>query len=314
MRIFVSHDLPEEALSRLKTAGSVTVGPGLLSGIYSKESTEWNALVTLLSDRVDAALLERSPRVELVANIAVGVDNIDLDACKARGVRVTNTPGVLTEATADFAFGLMLAAARRIVEGDRIVRAGEFPPWRLDALVGARVHNATLGIIGLGRIGQAVARRARGFGMRVLYAKRTRLTPDLEHALLATWVPLEEIFRASDFVSVHLPLTPETHHIVSRERLLSMKTGSVLVNTSRGGCVDEAALAAALENGPLGAAGLDVFEREPSIEKNILKRNNVVVTPHIASADRAARQAMAALAVDNVLAWAKGGPLPSPVF
>jgi glyoxylate reductase len=228
-------------------------------------------------------------------------------------VTVTNTPGVLTEATADLAFGLMIAAARRIAEGDRTVRAGEFPAWRPVTFLGAPVSGATLGIVGMGRIGGALARRARGFGMRVLYTQRRRLPVELERALLATFVELGALFRESDFVSVHCPLTEETRHIVSRDRLRSMKPSSVLVNTSRGGCVDEAALAEALETGPPGAAGLDVFENEPHPNENLLKRNNVVLTPHIGSADRRTREAMARLAVDNVLAFSRGEELPTPV-
>jgi glyoxylate reductase len=312
MRIFVSDDLPGDAVDRLRAVGTVDVGGGIGGTLFSKYSTEYNYLVTLLTDRIDGALLDRAPNVRLVANVAVGVDNIDLDACKARGVRVTNTPGVLTEATADLAFGLLLAAARRIAEADRTVRAGVFPPWRPATFLGAPVHGTVLGILGFGRIGQAVARRARGFGMKVLYAQRTRVSPDIERALVATWVSVDDLFTRSDFVSVHVPLTKETHHIVSRARISSMKPGSVLVNTSRGPCVDEAALAEALE-GHLGAAGLDVFENEPVVHHDLLKRHNVVLTPHIASADRTAREAMARLAVDNVLAFLRGAPLPTPV-
>lgn len=314
MRVFVSSDLPGDALAALRASCDVTVGGGVAGELFSKDAGEWRALVTLLTDRIDALLLSRAPRVELVANVAVGVDNVDLAACRARGVRVTNTPGVLTEATADLAFGLLIAAARRIAEGDRAVRAGSFPPWTPTAFLGAPVHGATLGVLGMGRIGQAVARRARGFGMRVLYAQRTRLAPELERALGATWTPtVDALFAACDFVSVHCPLTPETRHIVSRARLRSMKAGSVLVNTARGPCVDEAALAEALERGPLAAAGVDVFEDEPHVHENLLKRTNVVLTPHVASADRRTREAMARMAVDNVLAFARGEPLPTPV-
>ena len=281
-------------------------------GSIDRDLSSYDAIITLLSDRVDAALLDRAPRLKLVANVAVGVDNIDLDACKARNVRVTNTPGVLTEATADLAFGLLIAAARRIAEGDRSVRAGTFPAWRPTTFLGTPVNGTTLGILGMGRIGGAMARRARGFGMRLVYHQRRRLPEELERALLASFVTLDELFRASDFVSVHCPLTDETRHIVSRERLASMKPGSILVNTSRGGCVDEAALAEALESG-LGGAGLDVFEDEPRVDENILKRLNVVLTPHIASADRRTREAMSSLAVDNVLSQVQAHDLLTPV-
>lgn len=313
MRVFVSTGLPGDALDALRAAHDVVVGDGVGGQIFSKECADADALVALLTDRVDAALLARCPRLAIVANVAVGVDNVDLEACRARGVRVTNTPGVLTEATADLAFGLLLAAARRVAEGDRRVRAGDFPPWTPTTMLGVPVFGATLGIVGLGRIGRAMARRARGFGMHVLYAQRTRLAPELERALGATFTSVDALFASADFVSLHCPLTPETRHLASRARLASMRPGSVLVNTSRGPCVDEAALADALERGPLAAAGLDVFEDEPRVHENLLKRENVVLTPHIASADRRTREAMARAAIDNVLAFGAGRPLPSAV-
>lgn len=307
MRVLVTSELPGDAIERLRAAAEVETGS------IDRDLSTFDALVTLLSDRIDDALLERAPRVRLIAQVAVGVDNIDLEACKRRGVSVTNTPGVLTEATADLAFGLLIAAARRIAEGDRTIRAGTFPSWRPTTFLGAPVHGSTLGILGMGRIGGAVARRARGFGMRVVYAQRTRLPENLERALLATFVSTDDLFRSADFVSVHCPLTAETRHVVSRSRLASMKPGSILVNTSRGGCVDEAALADALASGPLGAAGLDVFEDEPTVHDNLLKRANVVLTPHIASADRRTREAMASLAIDNVLARTHADDLLTPV-
>lgn len=307
LRVLVTHPLPGDALDRLRAACDVVVG-GL-----EQDLATFDALVTLLTDRVDAALLRRAPRVRVVANVAVGVDNVDLAACRARGVRVTNTPEVLTEATADLAFGLLLAAARRIAEGDRAIRSGGFPPWTPTTFLGAPVFGASLGILGMGRIGAAVARRARGFGMRVFYTQRTRLSRGLERALLSTFVSPDDLFGRCDFVSVHCPLTDETRHVVSAARLRSMKPGSVLINTARGGCVDEAALAAALLGGPLAAAGLDVFEHEPRVHPDLLKRDNVVMTPHVASADRRTREAMARLAADNVAAFARGAPLLSPV-
>jgi glyoxylate reductase len=307
VKVLVTSELPGDAIARLRAMLEVEVGS------IDRDLSSYGALVTLLSDRIDGPLLDRAPNVRIVANVAVGVDNVDLAACKARNVRVTNTPGVLTEATADLAFGLLIAAARRIAEGDRSIRSGEFPAWRPTTFLGAPVAGATLGIVGMGRIGGAMARRARGFGMHVLYNQRGRLPPEVERALLATFVPLDELFRASDFLSIHCPLTAETHHIVSKERMLTMKQGSVLVNTSRGGCVDEASLADILESGPIGAAGLDVFEDEPRVHKNLLKRTNVVLTPHIASADRRTREAMARMAADNVIAFAQGKELLSPV-
>ena len=307
MRALVTSELPGDAIDRLRAACEVDVGS------LDRDLAPYDALVTLLSDRIDGTLLDRAPKVRIVANVAVGVDNVDLAACKARKVHVTNTPDVLTEATADLAFGLLIAAARRIAEGDRTVRAGEFPPWKPTTFLGAPVSGSTLGILGMGRIGGAMARRARGFGMHVIYNQRRQLPAELERALLATYVPLDELFRTSHFLSVHCPLTSETHHIVSKERMTSMRAGSILVNTSRGACVDEAALADILESGPIAAAGIDVFEDEPRVHKNLLKRMNVVLTPHIASADRRTREAMARMAADNVVAFVRGEALLSPV-
>ncbi len=302
--VFVSAHLHGDALDRLRKVHEVTVGQGLGDG---------DAWVTFVTDRVDAERLATAPRMKIVANVAVGVDNIDLDACRARGVIVSNTPGVLTEATADIAFGLLLAACRRIAEGDRLIRANEWTGWSPSLLVGAPVHGATLGIVGFGRIGQAVARRARGFGMRVLYTQRLRLASDLERSLAATYAELDELLAGSDIVSLHCPLTPETRGLLSAERLSRMKRGSVLVNTSRGPVVDESALAVALEKGPLAAAGLDVYEDEPRVNPRLRERPNVVLTPHIASADRPTREAMARMAVDNVLAVLEGKAPLNPV-
>jgi glyoxylate reductase len=315
-RVFVSCPLPGDALERLAREHEVVVGEehvGVRGEAFAPGASGFDAIVSLVTDRVDDALLARTDRLRIVANVAVGYDNIDLGACRGRGVVVTNTPGVLTEATADLAFGLLLTAARRIAEGDRLVRRGAFAGWTPSFLLGARAHGATLGLVGLGRIGQAMARRARGFGMRVLYAERPRPGADVARALGATAVALEELFEQADFVSLHCPLTPETRHLVNAERLGRMKRGAVLVNTARGGCVDEKALATALEQGPLGAAGLDVFEDEPRIHGRLLELENVVLAPHIGSADRPTREAMARIAADNVLAVLSGKPPISPV-
>ncbi len=315
MRVFVSAPLPGDAIDRLREVAEVVVssGQGVRDPGFLERVDSFDALVTLLTDRVDDELLHAAERLRIVANVAVGHDNIDLAACAARSVVVTNTPGVLTEATADLTFALLLAAARRVVEGDRLVRSGSFAGWTPTLLLGVPVHGATLGIVGLGRIGQAVARRARGFGMHILYAQRTRLPPELERALLATHVSVDELFAASDFVTLHCPLTAETRHLVDGPRLATMKAGGVLVNTARGGCVDEAALAQALEHGPVGAAALDVFDDEPRVEPSLLRLSNVVLTPHIGSGDLPTRTAMARMAVDNVLAVLDGRPAPNAV-
>ena len=328
-RVFVSAPLPGDAVASLGEIAEVDVGHervGVAHADFEARAGDYEAVVTLLTDRVDAALLARMPRLRVVANVAVGVDNIDVAACRARGVVVTSTPGVLTEATADLAFGLILAAARRIAEGDRLVRAGQWTGWSPSLLLGARVHGSVLGIVGLGRIGQALARRARGFGMHVLYTPRSLLgpldgTPPLPErdvrltarALGAEEVPLDELFARADIVSLHCPLTPETRGLVSAERLAQMKPGSILVNTARGACVDEAALAVALSTGPLAAAGLDVFVDEPRVHPALLGLPNVVLLPHIASADRPTREAMARMAVQNARAVLEGKPAPNAI-
>ncbi|HEY6459813.1 MAG TPA: D-glycerate dehydrogenase [Polyangiaceae bacterium] len=310
-KVFVSSPLPGDAVARIAAAHDVVVGrehEGVRGAAFAAVDSELAGLVALLTDRVDAALLARLPRLRVVANVAVGVDNVDLAACAARGIVVTNTPGVLTEATADLAFGLLLAAARRIAEGDCIVRRGAFTGWTPSYLLGARVHGATLGVVGLGRIGQAMSRRARGFGMHVLYAQPERVAESLERALGATHVPLDALFARADFVSLHCPLTPETHHLVDARRIAGMKAGAILVNTARGPCVDEAALADALARGPLAAAALDVFEDEPRVHPALLPLDNVVLAPHIGSADRPTREAMSRIAADNLLAILAGDP------
>jgi glyoxylate reductase len=314
--VFVSGPLPGDAVERIAREHDVVVGEerqGVRGEAFAREAARLDAIVSLLTDRIDAALLGRAAGLRVVANVAVGVDNVDLAACHSRDVVVTNTPGVLTEATADLAFGLLLAAARRIVEGDRMVRRGAFLGWTPSLLVGAPVHGATLGVIGLGRIGQAMARRARGFGMRVVYASRAPLAPEMERALGAARATVDEVFARADFVSLHCPLTPPTRHLVNASRLATMKRGAVLVNTARGGCVDEAALAEALTRGPLGAAGLDVFEDEPRVSRRLLELENVVLAPHIGSADRPTREGMARIAADNVLAVLAGRPALTPV-
>ncbi len=308
--MFVSGTLPGDALVRLAAKHEVVQDElGIAGDAFAAASDRIKGMLALLTDRIDDALLARCPHLRVLANVAVGVDNVDLAACAARNVVVTNTPDVLTEATADLAFGLLLAAARRIAEGDRFVRAGRWTGWTPTFFLGARVHGSTLGLVGLGRIGGAMARRARGFGIHVLYNQRRRLPEPLERALGATWVPsLDELCAASDAISIHCPLTTETRHLFDAARLAKMRLGSILVNTARGPIVDEAALAAALERGPLFAAGLDVYEGEPAVHAALLARENVVMAPHIGSADGPTRAAMAGLAADNVLAVLAGDP------
>jgi glyoxylate reductase len=311
-RVFVTFPLPAEALAILRRTTRVRTHRGaqpiprraLLAAVRDVDG-----LLCLLTERIDAELLAYAPKLRAVANYAVGYNNVDLAAAAARNVVVTNTPDVLTETTADLAFALMLAAARRIVEGDRLVRSGRWQGWEPDQLLGHDVHGATLGIIGLGRIGGAVARRARGFGMRVLYWNRR-----LRRAQAgARYASLDRLLAEADFVSIHAPLTPETRHLIGAAELARMKRTAILVNTSRGPVVDEAALLRALARRRIAAAGLDVFEREPAVAGALRRLPNVVLTPHVGSATTATRTAMAVLAARNLVAALAGREPPSRV-
>ena len=258
---------------------------------------------------VDAELLVACPELKAVCSLAVGYNDIDVAACTARGVMVTNAPGVLTETTADFGFALVMAAARRVTESERFVRRGEWTKWSVDAFAGADVHGATLGILGMGRIGQAIARRGHhGFAMPVLYHNRSRLEAGVEAGLGARYVDKAALLRESDHLVVVVPYSAASHHAVGAAELALMKPGATLVNIARGGVVDDVALAAALREGRLGAAGLDVFEGEPRIHADLLALANVVLTPHIASASLPTRRAMAQLAADNLIAALATGP------
>jgi lactate dehydrogenase-like 2-hydroxyacid dehydrogenase len=263
------------------------------------------------SDRIDAAVLDAAPRLKAVCNIAVGHNNIDLAACSARGIAATNTPGVLDETTADTTWVLMMAAARRITEAERWLRAGHWKAWKNDQLLGVDVHGATLGIVGMGRIGQAIARRARGFSMRVIYHNRNRLPAKVERATGAKYVGLERLLRQSDFVSLNMPYSPSSHHLIGAQQLAMMKPTAVLVNAARGGVVDDAALIAALKERRIAAAGIDVFEGEPKFNPGFLDLDNVALAPHIGSATRATRTAMATLASRNLTAILSGKRPPN---
>ncbi|MBX3660871.1 MAG: D-glycerate dehydrogenase [Burkholderiales bacterium] len=272
-----------------------------------------DGLMCALTDRVDAALLARAPRLKAVANIAVGYNNIDVPACTARGVMATNTPGVLDDSTADLAWALMLGTARRITEVERRIRAGEWTGWRLKQWLGVDVHHATLGIVGMGRIGQAIARRALGFEMKVLYHNRKRIAPELESKCNAAYVTLDELLAQSDFVVLQVPYSPETHHLIGAAQLKKMKPSAILINSTRGGVVDDSALVAALKQGTIRGAGLDVYENEPKLNPEFLGLDNVVLAPHIGSSTEATRKAMAMLAARNLVAALKGEVPPNLV-
>ena len=270
------------------------------------------AAITLLTDKVDDELLDAAGSdLRIVANYAVGFDNIDVDACTRRGVMATNTPEVLTETTADTAWALMMASARRVAEGDRFLRSGTPWIWGPEMMLGRDIHGKVLGIVGFGRIGQAVARRGKGFGMSVRYHDPFRPSSDVERELNAEYRELDELLAESDFVSIHVALTPETRHLFDRERLRRMKPTAVLVNTSRGPVIDEAALVEALREGDLFAAGLDVFENEPEVHPGLLELDNAVVIPHLGSATVETRDAMGFLAVENVEAALAGRRPPT---
>ena len=270
-----------------------------------------DGVMCALTDRIDDKLLARCPKLKAVANIAVGYNNIDLPACTARGVMATNTPGVLDDSTADLAWALILGAARRLTELERRVRAGEWTGWRLKQWLGIDVHHATLGVFGMGRIGQAIARRAAGFEMKVVYHNRRRLAADIERRLGGTYVTQDELLRQADFVVLQVPYSPETHHMIGARELKLMKPTAVLINSTRGGVVDDAALIAALKSGVIRAAGLDVFENEPRLNPEFLRLDNVVLMPHIGSSTEATRRAMAMTAAQNLVAALTGGKPPN---
>jgi glyoxylate reductase len=317
-KVFVARRIPEDGLAVVTDATDATVWPDdlppprdeLLRAVAGCEG-----VLTLLTDRVDDEFLDAAgPQLKVVSNYAVGFDNVDVPACTARGIPVGNTPGVLTETTADLAFALMMAAARRLPEGDRYVRAGKWKTWGPLLLLGPDVHGATIGIVGFGRIGQAVARRATGFGMKIVYHDVHRAEAAVEAAYSATFLPLEELLAQADFVTLHVNLTPETRGLINTEKLGWMKSTAVLVNTSRGPVVDPVALATALRDGQIFAAGLDVTDPEPiPPDDPLLSLDNCLVVPHIASASQATRSKMAQMAAANLLAGLRGERLPTPV-
>lgn len=278
----------------------------LLKRVADKE-----ALVCLLTEKVDDELLNIAPKLRIAATVSVGFDNIDVPACTKRNVVATNTPGVLDDTTADFAWALLMAVARRVLEGDRWLRSKGWPGWDLDQLLGADVWGKTLGIIGFGRIGRGVARRSYGFNMRVLYHDAVHAPMNVEEQLRAEYVDLDKLLSDSDFVTLHVPLLPTTRHLISKETLSKMKPTAYLINTSRGQVVDEAALVEALEQKKIAGAALDVFENEPNVHPGLLDRTDVVLTPHIASASVATRTKMAVMAANNVVACFHGKKPPN---
>ena len=315
-QVVVTSELPGNALDSLRAEHEVVVldpsghvGEAELAAALRSA----DGLLCLLTNRITRALLEGAPRLRVVGVCAVGYDNVDVRAATERGIVVCNTPNVLTEATADFAFALLLAAARRVVEADRFVREGRFRGWELGMFLGKPVHGATLGIVGLGRIGRAVAARARGFSMRVVYHQRRRADPALERELAAEFRSLDQLLAESDFVSLHVPLSAESRHLIGARELAAMKRDAILINTSRGPLIDEAALQAALASARIGGAALDVFEREPELTPGLTSETRVVLAPHIASATGETRSQMARSVAEDVLRVLAGKEPRSPV-
>ncbi|MBW3623171.1 MAG: D-glycerate dehydrogenase [Armatimonadetes bacterium] len=313
--VFITRHIPEEALRIIRSAADVRVWPEELPPSpeeLRRECEGVDGLYCMLTDRIDGALLDATPRLKVISTMSVGYDHIDVSACRERGILLGHTPGVLDETTADLAFALILASGRRIAEADRFVRAGKWETWSPMFMTGQEVHGATLGIVGIGRIGQAVARRARGFGMRLLYHSRSP-KPESE-GLGAEYRSMDDLLRESDFVSLHVPLTEETRGLIGARELAVMKPTAHLINTARGPVVDQRALSDALARGQIAGAGIDVFEMEPvSIEEPLLALENVTVLPHIGSATVATRTKMARMAADNLVAGLQGKPMPHPI-
>jgi glyoxylate reductase len=313
-RVFVTRLIPEKGLEPIREAAEVDIwhdeAPPPYT-VFQEKIRDIEGLLCLLTDRIDASLINSAgTSLKVISQYAVGYDNIDVKAATARGIPVGNTPGVLTDATADFTWALLLAAARRVAEGDRLAHTGGWKAWHPTFLLGPDVAHATLGIIGFGRIGQAVARRARGFDMRILYYDNNRHS-DIEESIGVEFAPFEEVLRRADFISLHTPLSPETHHLISTQQLELMKPGAILINTSRGGVVDPTALYQALKNHRIAAAALDVTEIEPILpDDKLLTLDNLIITPHIASASIQARDRMAEISAENLLAGLRGEPLP----
>lgn len=311
MRVVSTSSLPIDLAGQVRARwpDAIVEVPDEWVGVARCDLRDADALVCLLLDRIDEAVLARAPNLRVIANCAVGFDNVDLAAATRAGIAVTNTPDVLTDATAELTVALMFAAARRLPEAEALVRSGHWPGWRLDQLIGQPIRGRTLGIVGLGRIGLAVAERAIGLGMRVIYASpREVATP-----LPVRRVPMDELFATADVVSLHCPLTPETRKLVNAERLARMKPSAILINTARGPCVDDEALAGALANGQIFAAALDVFDGEPEIDPRLLAAPRLVLAPHIGSATTEARSSMAQLCADGVIAVLSGTRPPNLV-
>lgn len=309
-QIFVTRQIPQEGLEILKDYCQVEVSEydGVIPrSLLLKRVKDTDGLLVLLTDKIDKEVISAAgKRLRVISNYAVGYNNIDIGEATKKGIMVTNTPGVLTETTADLAWALLMSIARRIVEGDKFVRAGKFRGWEPMLLLGTDIYEATLGLIGFGRIGQAMARRAKGFNLKVLYYDKNPVSPIIEKELGVSRAGFDEILRESDFISIHVPLNEETFHLIGQKELSIMKKESYLINTARGPIVDEKALVKALKDGVIRGAALDVFENEPEIEQELMSLDNIVMVPHIGSASYQTRTKMAIIAAKNILSALKG--------
>lgn len=309
-RVLITRVIPEEGMKILRNNNFHCQvhdqGRPISRSEFEEAIKEADAVLTMLNDRIDADLLDRAPNLKIVANLAAGTDNVDLEACNERGIAVTNTPGVLTEATADLAIALLLAAARHLVRADQYLRKGKFNGWDPLLFTGAALNGKTLGIIGMGRIGQAVAIRARGFGLKIVYHNRNELPEEMTSPLEAEYLSLDDLVKRSDFISLHLPYSREVHHLIDNTRLGMMKPGAYLINTARGAHIDEKSLVEHLRAGNIAGAALDVFEHEPQTAPGLTDLDNVTLLPHIGSATMEARSEMARMAAESITAVLNG--------
>ncbi|MGQ9856136.1 MAG: 2-hydroxyacid dehydrogenase [Fervidobacterium sp.] len=315
-KVFITYAIPEKGIKLLTEKFEVDVYEGdefLSKSEMIERAKDADAIVTQLRDPIDSEFIESLQKAKIIANYAVGYNNIDVQAATRKGIFVTNTPGVLTEATADIAFALLLSVARKIVEADKFVREGKFTGWKPKLFLGYDLFGKTLGIIGMGRIGQAVARRALGFGMNVVYYNRNRLPADIEQRYNARYVDLDTLIATSDYISIHTPLTKETYHLINEERINRMKPNAIIINTARGPVIDELALYKALKDGKIAGAGFDVYENEPLLTPGLEKLDNVVLLPHIGSATYETRDKMSEMVAINIIEVLEGRIPPNLV-
>lgn len=315
-KVFVTRKIPRAGIDILEKECELKLNPRnriLTKQEIIEEVREIEGLLCLLTDTIDEEIIEESKNLKIISNYAVGYNNIDIEAATKKKIMVTNTPGVLTDTTADLTWALLMSVARKIVESDYFTRKGKFRGWAPMLFLGGDIHHATLGIIGLGRVGRAVAKRARGFDMKILYTDVKRVPPEAEKELGVEFVSLEKLLRESDFVTIHVPLLPQTHHLISEEKLKLMKKTSFLINTARGPLIDERTLVKALKEHWIAGAALDVYENEPDLTPGLSDLDNVVIVPHIGSASMATRTKMATMAATNLVAGLKGEVPPNLV-